>query len=161
MKDNYGKLSEISQTLACIRDTTPPIISNTTTNSTSATETTVSVGASDNISGIKSYKYYLGNVLKTTDTTSLNSSSKSVTGLTSGTNNTIKVEVTDNAGNISTSTLTNVPTKLFVWDYYGVIITNTYTDKVASRPSKNATICCYNNVGSDNPVYCYNHQGRR
>ena len=65
----------------------------------------VSVSASDSQSGLATsgtYKYYLGSTLKSTTT----NSSYTFTGLSDGTSYTLKVIVTDKAGNTTTRTVT-------------------------------------------------------
>ena len=77
--------------------------------STSSTESTITINLSgrDSHSGIQSYKYSINNgaYIKTTDST------HTFTGLESGTSYSIKVQVVDKAGNVSSEVTTNVITE--------------------------------------------------
>ena len=77
--------------------------------STSSTESTITINLSgrDSHSGIQSYKYSINNgaYIKTTDST------HTFTGLESGTSYSIKVQVVDKAGNVSSELTTNVITE--------------------------------------------------
>mgnify|MGYP005780391817 CR=1 FL=1 len=81
---------------ASVEDDIAPIVSISTSNLTS-NSVKLNVTASDAQSGLATsgtYKYYLGSTLKTTSTTN----SYTFTGLTDGTQYTLKVVVTDKAG---------------------------------------------------------------
>ena len=98
--NNYGDYASIT-----IKDTTPPIISNITTSNITASSITVTVTANDGQSGLATsgtYKYYLNDDYKTTNTTG----SYTFTGLSEETSYTIKVEVVDKANNIVSETTT-------------------------------------------------------
>ena len=87
---NVTKKSVIINKIDKVNPTADILISDITTSSAK-----LNVNADDNNSGIASYKYYLGDTLKSTSTTN----NYNFTGLSSGTSYTLKVIVTDNAGN--------------------------------------------------------------
>ena len=99
---NYGDYASVT-----IKDATKPTVSLSTSNIT-YNSAKVTVTASDGQTGLatsRTYKYYLNNSLKSTST----SNSYTFTGLSAETSYTIKVEVTDKAGNVGTGT-TNIKT---------------------------------------------------
>ena len=96
---NYGDYASVT-----IKDATKPTVSLSTSNIT-YNSAKVTVTASDGQTGLatsRTYKYYLNNSLKSTST----SNSYTFTGLSAETSYTIKVEVTDKAGNVGTATST-------------------------------------------------------
>ena len=80
-------------------DKTPPTISAFNVSKVTNGTISVSVSATDSESGIKNYAFYLDTSLKSTQT----SASYTYGGVTAGTSYTLKVVVTDNAGNSSES----------------------------------------------------------
>ena len=101
--DKAGNVSE-AKTQVVNKDSTVPSATLTVGTKTH-NSIAVSVSASDGQSGLatsETYKYYEGSTLKTTST----SNSYTFTGLTAGTSYTLKVEVTDKAGNTVTKTTT-------------------------------------------------------
>ena len=100
--------------------------------STSSTESTITINLSgrDSHSGIQSYKYSINNgaYIKTTDST------HTFTGLESGTSYSIKVQVVDKAGNVSSEVTTNViTTVLYHWKKYSIA----YASKEEFVPATN------------------------
>ena len=99
--DKAGNVSE-AKTQVVNKDSTAPNAT-LTVGTTTENSIAVSVSASDANSGLATsgtYKYYLGSTLKSTTT----NNSYTFTGLTAGTSYTLKVIVTDKAGNTVTKT---------------------------------------------------------
>ena len=113
--DKVGNVSAV-KTQVVNKDSIAPTAS-ITVGTTTENSIAVSVSASDAHSGIATYNYYLNGVHKGTAGNSFN-----FTGLTAGTNYTLRVDVTDKAGNTVTQTTTasttkNVQTTLKAGDY--------------------------------------------
>ena len=87
---NYGEEATIT-----IKDETPPIISNISTSNITSSSISVSVTAIDNETGIENYKFTIDGAKEINSTTG----GYTFTGLSAETGYTIKVEVTDKAGN--------------------------------------------------------------
>ena len=103
---NYGQEASVT-----ITDTIAPTISSFTSTSKSYTSITVRVTASDAQSGLASsgtYQYYLGSTLKSTST----STTYTYSGLSAGTQYTLKVIVKDKAGKTATRSI-NVTTNSY------------------------------------------------
>lgn len=107
--DSKGQAGEYTTGNVTNIDRTPPTVTISTSDITAASAK-LNVTASDS-SGIESYKYYLGNELKSTSA----SSSYNFTGLASGTSYTLKVIVTDKAG-LTTEKSTTITTLKTVSD---------------------------------------------
>ncbi len=119
-----------------IKDGTAPTISSFTATNTTTNSITVQVSASDGESGLATsgrYKYYLNNSLKATN----NSSSYTYTGLADNTTYTLKVVVTDNAGNEKTSS--NITQKTLLDNTAPVISSTSFSSKTTSSITIRAT----------------------
>ena len=92
---NYGGEASIT-----ILDTVNPQISDITTGTITENSITITVNATDNESGIATYKYYIDDSLKDTLTTN----SYTFSGLNAGTSYNVKVEVVDKANNTIAAT---------------------------------------------------------
>ena len=104
--NNYGEYASVT-----IKDKTAPTVS-VSTSTITLDSIKVQVSASDAQSGLatsKTYKYYLNNALKKTSMTN----NYTFSGLTDTTQYTIKVEVVDKAGNMTTKTIT--PSTKALW----------------------------------------------
>ena len=115
--DKAGNVSA-AKTQVVYKDATVPTAS-ITVGTKSETSIAITVKASDATSGLATsgtYKYYLGSTLKTTNTTK----TYTYSGLTAGTSYTLKVEVTDKAGNVKTVSTTASTEKIDeVGDFVG------------------------------------------
>ena len=94
MSEYLNVMAEDSEIPLPPDDTTPPTVEITVGERTE-NSIAITVNATDNSGEIASYKYYLNGTLKDT----LTSNSYTFTGLTAGTEYTIKVEAYDKAGN--------------------------------------------------------------
>ena len=112
-------------------DTTPPTVE-ITVGETTENSITITVNATDDSGEIGTYKYYLNGTLKDT----LTSNSYTFTGLTAGTEYTIKVEAYDKAGNMGEKSTTvstesaNIPTTTSYVGYYADVDGNGSVDGV-------------------------------
>jgi chitodextrinase len=102
-KDAAGNLSPLSASLSATTktpaDTTAPSApTGLTSSNITQTSATVSWTASTDNVGVTGYDVYVNGVLKTSTTTSLNTS---ITGLTAGTTYSVTVKAKDAAGNVS------------------------------------------------------------
>ena len=109
--DYSGRKSAASTGLVFTRDTVAPTISSFTRTARANTTINVSVGASDALSGVgttsSTYTYYLNNASRGTSA----ANTYQYTGLSAGTNYTLKATVKDKAGNVSAEkTLTSYTT---------------------------------------------------
>ena len=105
--NNYGDYASVT-----IKDGTPPTISNITPSNITYNSVTVTVTASDGQSGLATngtYKYYLNS--ETTPRETNTTGSYTFTGLNAETGYTIKVVVTDKAGNEAEGTTTATTVK--------------------------------------------------
>ena len=91
--DKVGNVSGNSSTLLLAKDSTAPT-ANITVEITTSNSISVKVVASDELSGIATYNYYLNGIFKGTGGNSFD-----FTGLTAETSYTLSVDVTDKAGN--------------------------------------------------------------
>ena len=118
IKVEYG--GQVEEVKITKMDKSSPIINSLTVLDTTISSLKINVEASDNLSGIKTYKYYLDNTL--VETSELDT--YTYTGLTSGTKYTLRVEVIDNLGNTSsdsTDTTTLTPVARIESVYYGTL----------------------------------------
>ena len=112
-------------------DTTPLTVE-ITVGETTENSIAITVNATDDSGEIASYKYYLNGTLKDT----LTSNSYTFTGLTAGTEYTIKVEAYDKAGNMGEKSTTvstesaNIPTSTSYVGYYADVDGNESVDGV-------------------------------
>ena len=116
-----------------------PQISSKTYTGESETSATITVNATDNASGTLTYKFYLGNTLKSTQTSSTGSCSYTMTGLTTSTTsnttpNTCYVEVIDGANNTTGKQSIAVGTKLYTWNIYNTESVQCYAFYLDQNP---------------------------
>ena len=98
--DYAGNYSGWGGGIILSKDSTPPT-ANMSTGAITENSIAVTVNASDGLSGISAYNYYLNGVFVVTGGNNYNYS-----GLSSGTNYTLRVDVIDKAGNTVTKTVT-------------------------------------------------------
>ena len=101
MSEYLNVMAEDSELPLPPADTTPPTVE-ITVGETTENSIVITVNATDDSGEIASYKYYLNETLKDT----LTSNSYTFTGLTAGTEYTIKVEAYDKAGNMGEKSTT-------------------------------------------------------